>query len=377
MARRILTLLLLLVLLTSCTSIRNEIARRRLGVTREELEELKKTADPDVVLTDSSALMVKAMHIYADENGMFSMDTENIPLTGERKVIEVELPSCVLWISYPEEYDAEKPLPVIFFTHGGAYVQMGYKSYQELLGTIADRTGCVVFCPDYSLSPEEKFPRAVEDVWEAYGYLLSHAEDYRADTSRIILMGDSAGGNFAAGLAIRIKEEKVREPRGVILMYPSLLVYPLLLPSHLLFGGFDGRPAMISLKVMEHSIESYLEKPEDGLRKYASPLLMLEGAVSTGKVRNIFSGCAVETDENGRFILPDHLIILAEADSLRDEGMMYHASLTALGTSSTLSVYKGTVHGFVQLHQFIDEGEKAIGEAVSFIREHTKEDNPL
>ncbi len=362
--------LCLALLLTSCTSIKNEIIRSKLGMTRAELSEYKKTSDPDVTLSDGSAMLLFALNKYATDNGTFEGWVEK-PLLTDRKVISIPLSSSTLWVSYPKDYKDGDILPVIFFTHGGGYTQCSYNNYQDLLAILSDKTGAIVFAPDYSLAPENKFPSAVEDVWEAYNYLLERGEEYGADSSRVVLLGDSAGGNFASGLAIRAKAEGVTEPVGVVLIYPNLCVYPVLLPSHVLFGGFDGRKAMISIKVMEYTFSSYLEKTEDGLKPYASPLLMLEGALDTLSVPNLYSECAVETDEEGKYILPDHLIIVAEADSLRDEGVMYHAVLTDLGSKSTLHVYKGAVHGFFQFYQLLNDGKKAINEVSAFIIEHT------
>ena len=374
--RYIIILLSLLIVLTSCTTIKNEIIRQKLGVSREELRELKITSDPDVVLSDGSALMVWAMNKYANADGTYGMPTD-YPLKGDRKVETVALSTSTLWISYPKNYNGEDVLPVIFFTHGGAYTSSDYKTYQSLLGEFSDRTDSIVFCVDYRLAPENKFPAAVNDVWEAYTFLLEHGSEYNADPKRTVLMGDSAGGNFAAGLAIRAKEENVPQPVGVVLFFPSLCVYPVLLPSHILFGGFDGRKTMISRRVMQVTFTSYLENIEDGLKPYASPLLMLQGALDTLDVPNIYRDCAVQTDEEGKYVLPDHLIIVAEADSLRDEGVSYHAALTSLGTDSTLSVYKGAVHGFLQLYELLDDGMKGIREASAFIISHTSEDNLL
>ncbi len=369
--KTILIFLLVLTLLSSCTSIKNEIIRSKLSLSREELEELKKTSDPNVTLSDGSALILYAMNKYASEDGTFTQSGEP-ELLPDRKTISIPLSSSTLWVSYPKNYNEGDILPVIFFTHGGGYTMSSYRTYEKILAVLSDNTGCIVFAPDYPLSPEHKFPEAVESVWEAYEYLLENGKEYHADTSRIVLLGDSAGGNFASGLAIRAKEEGVTEPEGVVLLYPNLCVYPVLLPSHVLFGGFDGRMTMIGRKVMENTYTSYLENMEDGLKPYASPLLMLEGALDTLSVPNLYSECAVETDENGEYILPDHLIIVAEADSLRDEGIMYHALLTDLGTKSTLNVYKGAIHGFFQLYEILDDGKRAIKEVSSFILEHTR-----
>ncbi len=370
----IILVIALIALLTSCTSLKNEIFRMKIDCSREELLELKKTSDENVTLSTQSALLVYAMNKYANPDGTFGTYTD-IPLKGDRRVETVALSSSILWISYPKSYSGDEILPVIFFTHGGAYTSSDYKTYQELLGILQDKTNSIVFSIDYSLAPEHKFPQGANDVIEAYKYLVENGEKHNADTNRIILFGDSAGGNFAAGLAIRAKEEGLTEPKGVILVYPSLCVYPILLPSHVLFGGFDGRKTMISMRVMEYTFTNYLENTEDGLKPYASPLLMLEGTLNTLSVPNIYSSCAVETDENGCYILPDHLIIVSEADSLRDEGIMYHGLLTSLGTNSSLSIYKGSVHGFLYMPSLIDDAKKAIKEMSSFIINHTKEDN--
>lgn len=370
--KTLLIITLSLVLLTSCTSIKNEIIRSKLSLSREELNELKKTSDPDVVLSDGSALMVYALNKYANADGTVSGAVES-ELPADRRIEKIDLSSSTLWISYPSEYTPGELLPVIFFTHGGGYTQGSYKTYQKLLAILSDKTHSIVFAPDYSLAPEYKFPRAVEDVWEAYTFLLENGETYGADKTRTVLLGDSAGGNFAAGLAIRAKEEGATEPAGVVLIYPNLCVYPVLLSSHVLFGGFDGRNNMITRRVMEYTYTSYLERMEDGLRSYASPLLMLEGALDTLSVPNLYAQCAVTTDDDGSYILPDHLIIVAEADSLRDEGIMYHGLLTDLDSNSTLSVYKGAIHAFFQLYEILDDGKKAIKEVSAFIIEHTKQ----
>ena len=367
--KKILLLLSILLLITSCTSIKNEIIRIKIGATREELKEYKETADPNVVLSDGSALMVYAMNKWANPDGTFGQKTD-YPLNGDRVVESVMLSKSKLWIAYPKSYNGKDILPVIFYTHGGSYTSSDYPTYQTLVSVFSDKTNSIIVFPDYSLAPEHKFPAGVEDVWEAYNYLLENGESFNANTDKIALMGDSAGGNFAAGLAISAKEEGKKLPGCVVLMYPNLSLYPNMLPSHILFGGFDGRKTMISSRVMAKTITDYLEKEEDAFLPYASPLLMLEGALNLGSVSNIFSSCAVELDEDNTFVLPDHLIIVAEADSLRDEGIMYHGALTALGTNSTLSVYKGTVHAFVQLYQLLNEGKKAINEASKYINNH-------
>lgn len=366
-------LIAIAILLSSCSTIKTEFVRSKMGLSRSELKELKKTMDPDTELSDASAVAVYMMNTYMNQDGTFKGQAEP-ELSRVREIKTVELTNCTLWISYPKKWSSEssQKLPVFFYAHGGGYCTGSYLTYQSFVGQFADRLNAVVFFVDYRLAPENKFPAGVEDVWEAYCYMLEHAGEFGADASRVAVAGDSAGANFAAGLAVRLKENGMEQPSCVVLMYPSLTVEGELKASHLLFGGFDGRKVMLGSRLMSQILADYLESPEDAYEPYASPLLMLQGTLEIEGWKNEYAKCAVELDEDDTYVLADHLIQVAGADSLKDDGIMYHAMLTLLGTSSTLHTYKNTVHGFVQFYQLIPEGEEALKEACSYIKEHWK-----
>ena len=366
-------LVAILILLSSCSTIKTEFVRSKLGLSRAQLKELKETMDPDTQLSDASAVAVYMMNTYMNQDGTFKGQAEPT-LSGVRETRTIELTNCTLWVAYPKKWKAEssEKLPIVFYTHGGGYYTGSYLTYQSFVGQFADRLNAVVFFVDYRLAPENKFPAGVEDVWEAYCYMLEHAGEYGGDASKVVVAGDSAGANFAAGLSIRLKENNLKQPSCVVLMYPSLTVEGDIKPSHLLFGGFDGRKVMLNNRLMSQIISDYLETPEDAYEPYASPLLMLEGTLEIDNWENEYAQCAVELDENGTYVLADHLIQVAGADSLSDDGIMYHAMLTLLGTNSTLHTYKNTIHGFVQFYQLIPEGEAALKEACNYIKDHWK-----
>lgn len=369
----IITLAIIVVLLSSCSTIKKEFIRTKLGVSREEVIELQQTMDPDTELSEESALALYMMNKYMNADGTFKGQPEP-ELKGDRVTITVQLTNCNLWIAYPKQWneDSSEALPVLFYTHGGAYNSGKYLTYQSFVGELSDRLNAIVFFADYRLAPENKFPAGVDDVWEAYCYMLEHAFEYGADASKVAIAGDSSGANFATGISIRLKENGMRQPSCVVLMYPSLTVKGEIKASHLLFGGFDGRKVMLSGPLMAQVLDDYLEKPEDAYEPYASPLLMLQGTLKIENWENEYEKAAVELDEDGTFILADHLIQVAGADTLRDDGIMYHALLSMLGTNSTLHNYKNTIHGFVQFYQLIPEGEKALKEACSYIKDHWK-----
>ncbi len=369
----VIALTLIAVLLSSCSTIKTEFVRSKLGVSKEEVKQLQQTMDPDTKLSEASALALYMMNKYMNSDGTFKGQPEPV-LKEDRVVISVELTNCTLWIAYPKKWNENSAelLPILFYTHGGAYNSGNYLTYQSFVGELADRLNSVVFFTDYRLAPENKFPAGVDDVWDAYCYMLEHASEYGADSSKVAIAGDSSGGNFATGISIRLKENDMSQPSCVVLMYPSLTVKGEIKASHLLFGGFDGRKVMLSGKLMTQVIDDYLEDPEDAYKPYASPLLMLQGTLKIDNWENEYAKASVEVDEDGTYVLADHLIQVAGADTLRDDGIMYHALLTTLGTNSTLHTYKSTIHGFVQFYQLIPEGEEALKEVCSYIKERWK-----
>ena len=369
----VIILIVIVVLLSSCSTIKTEFVRSKMGMSRAELKEFKKTMDPDTELTDASAVAVYMMNKYMNQDGTFKGQA-GPELSGARETKTIEITNCTLWVAYPKKWKVEnaETLPILFYAHGGGYYSGSYLTYQSFVGEFADRLNAVVFFVDYRLAPENKFPAGVEDVWEAYCYMLEHAGEYGGDASKVAIAGDSAGANFAAGLSIRLKENNMEQPSCVVLMYPSLTVEEDIKASHLLFGGFDGRKVMLSGRLMTQIIDDYLEDPEDAYEPYASPLLMLQGTLAIDGWENEYAKCAVELDEDGTYVLADHLIQVAGADSLRDDGIMYHAMLTTLGTNSTLHTYKNTIHGFMQFYQLIQEGEDALKEACNYIKDHWK-----
>ncbi len=110
----------------------------------------------------------------------------------------------------------ERRQGMILYIHGGGYA-CGDIEYATGFGAvIADRCGCRVFCPAYRLAPENKFPAALEDVIEAYKYLLS--KGYTGE--KITLCGESAGGGLCYSLCARLRDEGLPMPCGIIAISP-------------------------------------------------------------------------------------------------------------------------------------------------------------
>ena len=172
----------------------------------------------------------------------------------EDRVIETSghpVPVRVYWPSLGSD------LPALVYFHGGGWVLGGLDMVDRVCRQLANAAECVVVSVDYGLAPEYKFPQPLEDAYRATEYVAQHARELSVDPNRIAVGGDSAGGNLAAAVALRIRDEG--GPRVAF----QLLVYPVT-------DYHDNRPSMsefdgtfLTRASMEWFWGHYLRHPED------------------------------------------------------------------------------------------------------------------
>ena len=234
------------------------------------------------------------------------------------------------------------PTGTLVFLHGGGGVIGDLDSHDHLCRLLCDRAGVAVMAVDYRLGPEDPFPAAVDDAWAAVTWAADHADDLGGDAARLAVGGDSAGGMLAAVVALM-----ARDAGGPALAF-QLLVYPWV-DMGMGFPSIDenGEGYLLTKDTMLWFRRNYAgdDAPVDDWR--ASPL---RAASHTG--------------------LPAALIITAEYDPLRDEGMAYAARLQAEGVDARLANYEGQVHTFVQLAPILAGGMRAVDEAAASLRAH-------
>ena len=119
----------------------------------------------------------------------------------------------------PISDDAAKPVMVFF--HGGGWVMGTLDLYDSLCHAVAAAGDCVVVSVDYRLSPEHKYPIAVDDSYAATCWVAEHADDFGIDRNRLVVGGDSAGGNLAAAVCLMARD------RGAVSIAAQVLVYPI------------------------------------------------------------------------------------------------------------------------------------------------------
>jgi acetyl esterase len=239
---------------------------------------------------------------------------------------------------WPEEGGPARPLFV--FSHGGGWVLGNLETVDHSCRTLANASGCVVASVDYRLSPEHKFPIAVNDAYEAFRWLSSEAGSIGVDPDRIAVGGDSAGGNLA--LVTCLKARDLGEPPPAF----QLLIYPVVDSSCASASYAECASGFgLTADAMRYYWRQYLSRPEDGEHPYASPL---------------------RADLAG---LPPAFVLSAEYDPLRDEVEGLARRLDSSGVTVSLRRFDGQIHGFFHLGHIIPDGRRALEEAALALKD--------
>ncbi|MBJ9991036.1 alpha/beta hydrolase [Paenibacillus favisporus] len=219
-------------------------------------------------------------------------------------------------------------LPVILYIHGAGWVFGNAHTHDRLIRELAvGAEACVVF-PNYSLSPEAKYPTAIEEIYAVLTWIAEHGEAYGLDTDRLTVAGDSVGGNMTAAITLMAKERKGPAIHKQLLFYPVTDSGNDTESYHQFAEGY-----FLRRDAMAWFWEQYITKPSDKEEIYASPLRA---------TREQLEG------------LPPALVITAEADVLRDEGEAYANKLREAGVRVTAARFQGAIHDFVMLNALAD-----------------------
>jgi acetyl esterase len=235
--------------------------------------------------------------------------------------------------------DAPEPRPVIAYFHGGGFVFCSIDTHDGTCRRLANATGAVVVSVEYRLAPEHCFPAATDDCYAATEWVHRNAAELGGDPGRLVVAGDSAGGNLAAVVA-----QMARERGGPPIAY-QLLIYPVIdAACDSVSYSENAEGYFLEKQAMEWFWRQYLGIDCDGTDPLASPI----------RARDM-SG------------LPPAIVITAEYDPLRDEGEAYADALHAAGVPVTKRRYDGMIHGFVSMPMLFTEADDAmngIGDAL-------------
>ncbi|MFJ8109076.1 alpha/beta hydrolase [Streptomyces sp. NPDC096132] len=239
---------------------------------------------------------------------------------------------------------AEGALPVILYIHGAGWVFGNAHTHDRLVRELAVGADAAVVFPEYDLSPEARYPVAIEQNYAVARWVVEQGASKGLDGSRLAVAGDSVGGNMTAALTLMAKE------RGDVALVQQVLFYPVTdasfdTPSYHQFaeGYFLRRDAM------QWFWDQYTTDEAERAQITASPLR-----------------ATVEQLKD----LPPALVITGEADVLRDEGEAYANKLREAGVPVTAVRFQGIIHDFVMLDALREThaAEAAITLAVGTLR---------
>jgi len=224
-----------------------------------------------------------------------------------------------------------KTLPVALYVHGGGWVIADIDTYDRSARAVCNAAHCIVVSTDYRRGPEDRFPAAHDDVYAVYKWTLDNAADLGGDPARVAVVGESAGGNMAANVCIRARDEGVQRPVYQVLVYPVC--------------GYDfdtasyremTRAMPLNTPMMHWFFDNYLRSPADG----ATPMISLDNADLSD--------------------LPPVTIVNAELDPLRSEGEALARQFQSAGVATEQRTYNGVTHEFFGMGDVVQEAEDAV-----------------
>jgi acetyl esterase len=231
--------------------------------------------------------------------------------------------------------------PALIFFHGGGWVIGDLETHDVVCRLLAQQGELMVISVDYRLAPEHKFPAAVDDSLAATRWVASHAPALGIDASRLLVGGDSAGGNLAAVVAIDARDSGGPALAGQVLIYPAVD----------LVTAYPSKSEPETSILLTHTVvrwfrDHYLRSEADAQDWRVSP--------------------AVVKDLAG---LPPAYVLTAGADPLRDEGEVYARRLEQAGVPVVFRRFPGQFHGFFTMGKLLQQGNVAAREIGAWLRE--------
>jgi acetyl esterase/lipase len=230
--------------------------------------------------------------------------------------------------------------PVLVYFHGGGLVMGSNHSFEPLARTLATESDATVVSVDYRLAPESPPPAQFDDAYTATAWVADHADPLGVDATRLVVIGDSAGGSLAAAVALAARDHERPAIFCQVLLYPGL-------------DRDMAAPSIVALRdapLLNHDDIVYMHDLAD------------RGACVP---HDHYRVPAYATDLTG---LPPAIIVTAECDPIRDWGEHYAARLRDAGVQTTVTRYPGMHHGFLMRSDATARGRLAIAEIGALLR---------
>lgn len=219
----------------------------------------------------------------------------------------------------PDDGETEPQPPICYF-HGGGWVLGDLESADPTCRKLATETGYPVVSVEYRLAPEHPFPAGLEDCYAALEWVAENAAEFGGDPDRIVLTGDSAGGNLAAGTCLLTNYRDGPDVAYQVLVYPVTGD-----ATETAAYEENGADYVLTTEESEWFRDHYFERETDAVNILAAPRLANDRLLSE---------------------LPPATVLTAGFDPLRDDGAAYADRLEDAGVPVSYRNYSGMIHGF-------------------------------
>jgi acetyl esterase len=306
--------------------------------------------EPEAQAFADAAAKSPFLFTLGPEKGRIALDeaqadqVSTLPVDIEDLTIE-DGPSEQVALRILRPQHAPAMLPVIVYIHGAGWVFGSKQTYDRLIRELAVGAEAAIVFPEYRLSPEAKYPTALEESYMVVKWVAEHGQEHGLDAERLAVAGDSVGGNMTAAVTLLSRERGGPDIQLQLLFYPVTdAAFDTTSYHQFAEGCHLRRDAMMWFW------DQYTSNPGERNQITASPL-----RASTEQLKG----------------LPPALVITAEADVLRDEGEAYANKLREAGVRVTAVRFQGTIHDFVMLNALAHTAAArgAIALATAWLRE--------
>lgn len=283
-----------------------------------------------VVSIDGQRRAYAAERAYWNEGGPVMSATVDAVVDTDHGAVPIRLYSPV----------TDSPLPAILFIHGGGWIVGSLDTHDRIMRTLAHASGCVVVGIDYTLSPEVRFPVAIEQCGAVARHLHRHGSDYGVDGERLAVAGDSAGASMSLGTALLLRDRGGHSLRALALFY-GLFGLRDSVARRILGGPWDG----LDEADLDFYLECYLADPEDVRHPWVDNL---SADLSWG--------------------IPPTYLASAEFDPLRDDSIALATVLDRHGVECLHEVFPGVLHAFLHYSRQLTAASDSLRHSGAFLR---------
>jgi acetyl esterase len=252
------------------------------------------------------------------------------------RTVETTIAGVRARIQIPTEVQASGAL---LYLHGGGWTMFSIDTHDRLMREYAQRSGAIVVGIDYSLSPEAKFPTALNEVLASIDWLRGEGRSYGIDPTRLAVGGDSAGANLAVAAALRLRERGGAQLQAMLLNYGAFTAEP-----SASFGRYGGPRYMLTPEEMRYFWSNYTSGPDELMNPLVAPR---------------------RADLHG---LPPAFLCISACDILADGNRAMAERLAAAQVPCEAHVYPGATHSFLEAVSIARVAQQALADAARWLR---------